>query len=329
MHTGTQSRQFHILKFLWENTDDDHYATRTDIITYLAEHEIQANRKTVGSDIDDLIELGFDIVCIKSTQSRYFVASRVFELPEVKMLIDAIHAAQFISKDKTDVLVRKMQSLTSKPQLENLRRNLVISKVKGDNNQFLYTVDLLNNAINQHKKIRFQYTTYDKNVQKVFKHDGYIYTYSPIAIVWNMDNYFVAGFSKKHDKIIKFRIDKIVKPEIIDEDAIPVPDEMNLSVEFQKMFLMYGDKEESVTLRCDYNIIDKVVDRFGEDINVTPVDEKRFDVTEKVYIGSTFYSWLFNYCGQIRIVAPESAKEGFRKMLHMFDEPKDNDDLPF
>ena len=330
MHSGTQCRQIYILRYLWQNTDDEHQATRNDIIQYLSSIGIQANSKTVGSDIDDLSEMGFDIVCVKSTQSRYFLASRIFELPEIKLLIDAIQAAQFIPECKAEALVKKMGALTSKEQIKRLKSNLVVSKIKGDNTQFIYTVDLLNTAINTHKQVKFQYAEYDRDGKRALKYDGYTYTYSPIAIVWNMDSYYVAGFSKKHDAIIKFRIDKIVKPQITDEDAIPVPDDLDLSKAFQKMFLMYGDKEEAVTLRCEYCAMNKIIDRFGEDIAITPIDDEHFEVTQTVMTGSTFYSWVFNYRGQIRITAPESTKQEFRKMLHCFDEPEiSSDDLPF
>lgn len=330
MHIGTQSRLIYVLKYLWKNTDDEHLTTRTEIVQYLSSVGIQANHKTVGNDIDDLIEMGFDIVCVRSTQNRYFLASRVFELPEVKLLIDAIQAAQFISESKAEALVSKMEALTSKEQIKSLKSNLVVSKIKCDNNQFLYTVDLLNTAINTNKQVKFQYAEYDRDGKRALKYDGYTYTYSPIAIVWNMDSYYVAGFSKKHDAIIKFRIDKIVKPQITDDDAIPIPEGLDLSKAFQKMFLMYGDTEEAVTLRCEYGVMGRIIDRFGEGITITPVDEEHFEVTQTVMTGSTFYSWVFNYRGQIRITAPETAVEGFNKMLHAFDEPIiASDDLPF
>lgn len=325
-----KSRIIYILRYLWQNTDEEHTATLNQIVAYLSENNIDATSRTVAADITELTELGFDIICIKSTQNRYFIGSRIFELPEVKMLIDAIQAAQFIPESKSREMIEKMKSFASCSQADELQRNLVISKLKGDNTQFLYTADLINTAINKKKQIRFQYTEYDNDGHKALKYDGYTYTYSPIAIIWNMDSYYVAGFSKKHDGIIKFRIDKIVKPQIIEDDAIPVPEGFDLSKAFQIMFLMYGDKEEAVTLRCDYGVMGRIIDRFGEGISITPIDEKHFKITQTVMTGSTFYSWVFNYRGMMRIIAPETAVEGFNQMLHSFDEPISiSDDLPF
>lgn len=245
------------------------------------------------------------------------------------MLIDAIQAAQFIPERKSCDMIEKMRFLSSRYQSDELRRNLVISKVKGDNTQFLYTVDLINTAINKKKQIRFQYVKYDREGHKSLIYGGHTYSFSPIAIVWNMDNYYVVGFSKNIEKVIKFRIDKIVKPELTDIDSLQPPDGFDLSKICQSMFLMYGDTEQEVTLRCDYNVTDSIINRFGEDIEIVPVDDEYFNITETVITGSTFYSWVFNYGGQIRIVSPESVKQEFKKLLHSFDEPTDmSDDLP-
>lgn len=325
-----KSRIIYILKYLWQNTDEEHTATHSQIVDYLAEKGIDATPRTVAADITELIEFGFDIICNKSTQNHYFIGSRVFELPEVKMLIDAIQAAQFIPQSKADEMIKKMRVLSSCHQSDVLQRNLIVSKIKGDNTQFLYTVDLINTAINEMKQIRFQYINYDRQGHKALMYDGHTYTFSPLAIVWNMDNYYVAGFSKNTEKVIKFRIDKIVKPLQTDIDSLQPPDGFDLSKICQSSFLMYGDSEQAVTLRCDYEVMDSVINRFGEDIEIVSVDEQHFDITETVFTGSTFYSWLFNYCGKIRIIAPESAIEDFKKMLHAFDEPeKVSDDLPF
>ena len=204
------------------------------------------------------------------------------------------------------------------------------SKPKGDNNRFLYTVDMLNTAINQRKQVRFQYVEYNSEGKKSLKYDGYTYTYSPIAIAWNMDSYYVVGFSKKHDRVIKFRIDKIVGLKITDDEAIPVPSDLDLSELFQTMFLMYGDEQQAVTLRCTNDVMGRVIDKFGEDIDITPVDDGHFEITESIMVGSTFFSWLFNYGGKIRIVSPESVKQAFRDMLHSFDETENEDEtVPF
>lgn len=330
MQAKPQTRLLHILIYLWKNTDEEHIATLSDIVAYLSGIGIETTHKTVASDILLLEELGIDVICNKSTQNRYFLGSRVFEIAEVKMLVDAIQAAQFIPEARTKELIKKLETFSSTHQASELRRNLVTSKPKGDNNRFLYTVDMLNTAISQRKQVRFQYVEYNSKGKKSLKYDGYTYTYSPIAIVWNMDSYYVVGFSKKHDRVIKFRIDKIVGLKITDDEAIPVPSDLDLSGLFQTMFLMYGDEQQSVTLRCTNDVIGRVIDKFGEDIDITPVDDGHFEITENVMVGSTFFSWMFNYGGKIRIVSPASAKQAFKDMLCCFDEDENGDeDIPF
>ncbi|MBQ8408953.1 MAG: WYL domain-containing protein [Clostridia bacterium] len=163
---------------------------------------------------------------------------------------------------------------------------------------------------------------YDREGKKVLKYDGYRYKFSPYALVWNMDSYFVIGCYERKDnpKIIKFRIDKICSIQILDEDRIPCPDDFDLSAFCDSMFLMYGDEKTDVTLSCEYSVMNKVIDRFGEDITITPgEDDDHFQITEQVMACSTFYSWIFNYGGKIKIVAPEKVKREFDELLHKFD----------
>lgn len=160
-------RALYVLKYLWENTDEDHPVTLVQIQNYLTELEIEAIPKTIDTDIAALQELGFDIIRNRSTQYQYFFASRNFSTFELKLMIDAVQAAHFISKAQTEELVKRIAGLANKNQSEDLRRNLFVSKLKDNDKNTLTMADWLNTAINQNKKVSFQYYEYDREGKKV------------------------------------------------------------------------------------------------------------------------------------------------------------------
>lgn len=313
-------RVLYVLKYLMDNTDEEHTASINDIIAYLREFGMEPHRRTVAEDIRVLMDLGYNIVGYRSTQNRYFVADRSFELPELKLMIDAIQAANFIPVDKTEKLVNKVASIASKGQAAELKRNLYVNKQKEVNNQILLIIDQVNSAINQNRQITFQYYEYDRNGKIVLKFDGYRYKLSPYALVWNTDNYYVVGYHEKHKKVITYRVDKMSGLNIEDKERIPLPEDFDLSAYVRSTSLMFGGQATDVTLRCDYSVIGKVIDRFGSDMTICPVSDDAFEITETVAVGTTFYSWLFNYGGKIKIVAPEEVKADFSELVKKFTE---------
>ena len=311
-------RTLTLLRYLRENTDDDHPTTIVQMLDHLRGQGIATTRQTVAKDIAALTDMGIDIVCDRGVQNQYFIASRTFSIPELKIMIDAVQAANFISKEQTGSLVKKIAALASSDQADALKRNLYISPAKREDSSVLNTVDWLNNAINENRKVMFQYLEYDALGQKIPKHEGEWYVFSPYILVWDIDNYYTVGFSERRNHVATFRVDKIHKIRQIDEERISQPEDFDIAGFCESRFLMYGNREERVTLLCDNDVMGKVFDRFGEGIPITPVDDSRFTVTQTVMTGTTFFSWVFNYAGKIRIIEPESVRREFRKMLDVF-----------
>ena len=314
-------RALYVLKYLWEHTDEEHPVTLVQLQTHLSEQGIEAISKTIDGDITALQDLGFDIIRNRSTQYQYFFASRHFSSFELKLMIDAVQAAKFIPQEQTEELVERIAGLANKNQSEDLRRNLFVSKLKDNDKNTLTMADWLNTAINQNKQVTFQYYEYDREGKKVLKYDGYRYRFSPYALVWNMDSYFVIGSYKRKGEVsvIKFRVDKICSIHIEDEERLPLHENFDLATFCDSMFLMYGDDAKDVTLCCEYSVMNKVIDRFGEEITIQPgEDEDHFLITEPVTACSTFYSWVFNYGGKIKIVAPEEVKQEFCELIQKF-----------
>ena len=217
-------RILYLLKILLERTDEEHPLSTTQLIGILnEEYGISAHRTTITKDIAALVEYGLDIVTIHSTQSKYFVASRKFELPELKLLIDEVESSKFITKKKSETLIEKIHTMTSPGQVAKLKRNnYVVNRIKPDNEQIYYIIDAINEAINAGKQISFQYYDYTGLKKKVLKNKGEIYKLNPYKLLWCGDYYYVLGYSEKKSKVINFRVDRIAsKPEILDKDIIP------------------------------------------------------------------------------------------------------------
>ena len=299
----TKPRILYLKKILEERTDEEHPLSTTQLINILnEEYGISAHRTTVTKDIAALQEFGMDIVTIHSTQSKYFVASRKFELPELKLLIDAVESSKFITKKKSDALIEKIHTLTSPAQVKKLKRNnYVVNRIKPDNEQIYYIIDAINDAINMGKQISFRYYDYTGLKKKVLRNKGEIYKLSPYKLLWNGDNYYVIGYSEKKRKVINFRVDRIAgTPEILDKDVIAMPDDFDIENFTKEVFFMFPGKSIMVDLRCDNSLMKTMVDRFGEDVTTLAYDMISFRIQTEVSASPTFFGWVFGFNGKVQ-----------------------------
>ena len=293
-------------RYLYEHTDDQHPASVADILAFWQEYGIQAGRKSVYSAIEVLQSSGMDIVCVKSTQNRYFVGERLFELPELKLLVDAVESSGFITEKKSTALIKKLGHLTSTAQAEQLNRRIYMGGTpKPENESIYYNVDTIHNAVQKKQQITFQYFEYSPKKEKILKHDGYKYRFSPYAMIWNRDCYYAVGWSEKHGKIAQFRVDRMTAVQTLDFDPAEY---------VRKVFGMYPDNLCTVELLCNNEVMRSVIDRFGENVWTETVDEQHFRATVEVAPSPPFFSWVFTFSGKIRIVSPAAVLEEMRDM---------------
>ena len=318
MDIKAKLRPFYVAKMLYEQTDEDHYLTIAQIMEQLErDYGISSSRGTVGDDIKALQELGVEIDVVSSTQKRFSLIGRRFDIPELKTLIDATESARFITKDKSAALVEKLASLTSQFNTKKLVRNVdVENRIKAENEKVYYIMEALNDAINANKKVSFQYFTYNVRKEQKLKYDGYTYVFSPYKLIWNGDYYYVVGYSEKHKGIGSFRVDRIVRcPKILDDDAVQPPKDFDLNVYLNSMFRMYNGQRKQIELVCRNDVMDAIIDKFGKDVSVLANDMKSFRVLVNTSIGSVFYSWVFGFGGRVSIKAPEEVKAEYTKMV--------------
>lgn len=210
MTSGIQHRILLLLQFLLEQTDERHYVTGADIMRFWASHGIPANRKNVYSDIQMLMDFGLDIICVRSMQNRYFIGSRLLELPELKLLVDAVESSHLITEKKSAALIEKLGHLTSRHNAALLNRPVYMDgTAKPDNEAVYYAIDAIQTAIHEQRATSFQYFEYTPKKEKILKHKGYRYGFSPYALIWNRDFYYAVGWSEKHRELAQFRVDRM------------------------------------------------------------------------------------------------------------------------
>lgn len=312
---ATKDRSLYVLKYLWQNSDEEHPATVSDILSALASEDIKVERHALVSDIEKLTEFGIDIVCVKSSPNKYFIGQRTFELPELKLLVDAVESSHFISATKSHNLVEKLYGMTSTYQAAELNRHLYIDgRVKSDCKTLYYTVDLIHKAIKEQRRIRFKYVEYTIEKKKVYKHGGCVYEFSPYAMLWHDDRYYVLGFSERHGKIAKFRVDRIAKAEPTELSAKAVPAGFDPVSYLKNIIAMYDGKMERVRLKCEADMMKVIIDRFGSDVYTESLDDG-FIAEVNVSVSPTFFGWVFGFAGKIKIVSPQSVAAEYKKAL--------------
>ena len=314
MKNESQQALLLLRQYLHQHTDEQHPVSVTDILAFWQQHGIQAGRKSVYTDIELLQNVGMDIVCVKSSQNKYFVGQRLFELPELKLLVDAVESSRFITEKKSTALIKKLGHLTSTAQAEQLNRRIYMGGTpKPENESIYYNVDTIHNAVQKKQQITFQYFEYTPKKEKILKHDGYKYRFSPYAMIWNRDCYYTVGWSEKHGKIAQFRVDRMTAVEPLEHTAVQTPD-FDPAEYVRKVFGMYPDDLCTVELLCDNEVMRSVIDRFGENVQTETVDEQHFRATVEVAPSPPFFSWVFTFSGKIRIVSPAAVLEEMRDM---------------
>lgn len=318
MDIDAKLRPIYLIDILKERTDEDHYLTTTQLCSILKnEYGIETHRTTIKSDIEMLQQAGIGIQAVRSTQNQYNFIERDFDIAELKLLIDAVQSAKFMTKAKSDQLVTKLTALAGVNKARELKRNLVVDgRNKLENEQILMIVDAINDAINQRRKIKFQKVEYNVKKERVLHHGGETYSFSPYSLVWDGDFYYVVGFSDKYQSIGSHRVDRIYqRPEILDEAVIPAPLGFDVNKYINTTFRMYNSPRKEVELVCDNGVMDAIIDRFGPDVETYACDQQNFRVIAEVAVGTVFFNWIFGFNGKVKIKAPEDVKEQYKDQV--------------
>ncbi len=313
-----KSKLLHLARMLLRQTDEDHPITVPQIIQRLAREDIKAERKSVYDDLEALRLFGLDVQSRKGKSPGWFVGEREFELPEVKLLMDAVQSSRFITQKKSDALIRKLEGLASVHQAGQLQRQVYVSgRIKVMNESIYYNVDKLHTAIAGQKAITFKYFDYDIARNKVFRQEGKRYIVSPYGLIWNSENYYLVAFAHDHREMRHYRVDKMTEIVVTclerqGKDRYP---DFRLADHGQKHFGMYSGREMRVTLRGRRDKASLVWDRFGQDIILVPDGEEWFTVTLPVVVSPQFFGWLLGLDGSVTLIGPREAVSAYRRRL--------------
>ena len=300
--------------YLLRSSDEEHPLTISDMIGHLGSCGIQAERKSLYSDIEALQNYGLDIIKVKGRAAGYYAASRDFELPEIKLLVDAIQSSRFITTDKTLKLISKIEGLASVHQGRRLQRQVVVqNRVKTMNESVFYNVDALSEAIEGQKCISFKYFEYDRDKNQVFRNNGQRYHVSPEFLVWDDENYYLVSIRTDDGQLRHFRVDKMSDIAISDLPALPASVDQARYTSW--LFGMYGGEVRSVRLKFANELAGVAIDRFGKNVTFAPFGDDHFTVNVEVIVSPQFMAWLVGLGGKVQILSPDDVRERFKKHL--------------
>ncbi len=321
--SGQKLKLLYIVDILRKYSDEDHPISAAEICSKLSLFNVTAERKSVYNDIEQLIFYGYDIIKTRTPKAGFFLGSREFEIPEISLLTDAVKTAKFISAKKTRELISKLEAMQSVYQLNSLNKGIyfdVDSKTK--NEEIYYTIDTVSRAIENKKQIKFEYNVRTINENKEITISSSQKIISPYAMTWQDDHYYLIGNYEKYDNLIHLRIDRMHKVEITDKNSRSFSEVSDYKSVFdvadytKRLFGMHTGNIENIELKCSREILEQVVDRFGDSIFITKLTDKTFNINYKAVVSEALVTWIINFGNKIEAVSPENLREMVKERLY-------------
>ena len=315
--TNQKFKLYRLAQIMLEKTDDDHYITMPEILSSLEAYGVTADRKSIYNDLRDLEVLGIEVEGEPvGGRYHYRVLNRPFELPELKLLVDAIQSSKFITERKTNALIKKLEQLVSQYEAVKLQRQVYVSgRIKTMNESIYYTVDAIHNAISENKKIRFQYYQWNVKKEMELRPSGAFYHISPWGLSWDDENYYLVGYDSEADTLKHYRVDKMLHIQMSDEkrEGQEHFERLDMADYAKKSFGMFGGKEQKVKLLVKNELAGVMIDRFGKDIMMIPKDENYFTVNVDVHVSNQFLGWVFSLGYGVKIISPDEVVEQMKQ----------------
>ncbi len=307
----------YLLNIMKELTDENHGLTIMQILEELQKYGIRAERKSIYGDFEALRDFGLTIEKRTGKNVTYHLAERDFELPELKLLVDAVQSSKFITHKKSSTLIKKIEGLTSKYEAQQLQRQVfVANRIKTMNESIYYVIDEIHRAISDDKKISFKYFEWNMKKERQYKRNGKIYMVSPWALTWDDENYYMIAFDDESSIIKHYRVDKMHGLKITDKPRMGAElfENFDMALYSKKTFGMYGGRDEQVTLRCKDKMAGVIIDRFGQDVIMYEAGKEQFEVSVRVSVSPLFLTWIMNFGGDIKIISPQSVMDDYVKL---------------
>lgn len=308
----------YLMELFHEETDEDHPLSRRELEQKLADIGIHAERKSLYHDIETLKHFGMDIAYRKEHPEGYYLAQREFELPELKLLVDAVQSSRFITQKKSDALIKKIEKLTSRHEARKLQRQVVVAdRIKAMNESIYYNVDKLHAAIAENRQIIFRYFEWTVSKEMRMKKGGENYQVSPWALTWDNENYYLIGYDMDAGMIKHFRVDKMLHINLLEQQRAGKEEfgRFDLARYTKQTFGMFGGDEQTVRMRFHNKYVGVVIDRFGRNVSLRPDGEDHFIARAEVAVSEQFYGWITGLGRDAQLLSPESVVEEYRELL--------------
>jgi len=310
-------KMIYLMKIFTEKTDDEHGITMPEIIKELEGYGIHAERKGIYDDITYLCDFGFEIEQRKVGRgSEYHLVNRLFQLPELKLLVDTVQAAKFITARKSNDIIKKLETLCSENEARQLNRQVYVQgRIKTMNESILYNVDTIHEAISSNRKISFQYWNWNVKKEMELRHNGKYYKASPWGLSWDDENYYLVAFDDEDKKIKHYRVDKMLHISAVDENREGQGQYkgINMADYSRKTFGMFGGEVCTVTLECHNSFAGVIIDRFGKDTTLIKSDDEHFRVNVPVAVSRQFLGWVIGLGDGVRIISPDKVVDMMKK----------------
>ena len=311
----TKLRLLYIWQILSEETDEDHILSALDLIAHLERrYDVTADRRSIYSDIDTLMEFGIDIVTVKGADHGYYIAGRDFELAELKVLADSVQVAKFITRKKSEELIKKLKLLTSVHQGKQLQKQItLLGRPKATNETIFYNVDAIHSAIYNNQQITFQYAEWTMMKTLAVKKGGKLYQVSPWALVWDNENYYLVAYDHTAEEERHYRVDKMKNIEALfaAREGEKILKRFNAADFGKRTFGMFTGKDAEIVLSAPERMAGIFLDRFGREIMLIPEENGRFHVSLPVTVSPQFFGWLAALGSEVIIERPASVKDQF------------------
>lgn len=308
----------YIMQMLMENTDEEHAMSTNDIIDGLERMGINAERKSVYDDIEMLKLFGLDILSRRSEPKGYYIASRDFELPELKLLVDSVQSSKFITEKKSRELIKKIEKLAGRYEANELQHQVVVTnRIKTMNESIYYNVDKIHDAISSDVKIKCKYCEWTLSKKLEPKKNGEMYIISPWVLTWDDENYYLIAYDDESGQIRHYRVDKMLGIELTLEKRTGKKEfrDFDIAMFSKKTFGMFAGNEKELEICFDNKLIGVVIDRFGKDINIRKNSNCTFNTRMKVNVSTQFYGWLLALGTDAKIISPREEARKYSEYI--------------
>lgn len=313
-------RTLYLMDIMLQRTDDQHMLNASQLSKILEqEYSIPTDRRTIYTEMEILSTYGLDVQQKKGTNPGYYIGERDFELPELKLMVDAVQSSKFITENKSRQLIQKLEKLCCKSDADILAKQVfVVNRPKTENETIYYNVDDIHTAIFANKEISFQYAEWTMQKKMRLKKDGAMYVVSPWALTWDDENYYLVAYDDRAGIIKHYRVDKMLHMSVLETERKGREsfENFDLAAFAKKTFGMYGGVDTEVTLFCAGYLAGVILDHFGHDTWMVPTDKEHFRARVLVSVSPQFFGWVTGIGTGMQIEGPENVRRQYKEYLH-------------